>query len=362
MKCRAGLLGVLISCLFLPLSAWCEEDLVSAEGLLVRCDRALCKTATSRMVVETTEESVIPGDVQFPEQTWHFQLLRSNTLFRLEGEHTNNNKLQDQSDTYFLSTIDDHASVDYRVRNGEEAPQGASFSSNIEQAQQYCVYGTSYGFWLDGMIGFTGTDNIAAYLMKAGACSLEPDEVIDGISCKVIAAKTPYGTFRLWLDPAVECLFRKIEIHKGPSDKGKPRSDDAFTEVDICLDQITIDSVQGSPLLTAGTYSWEGTEKGGGLVQCKVTARRSDIDLSPAFHEKDFVSELPAGTDIINLDDRDSGVQYVWDGKKPVAGYASLFGSPQRFAGNYLRLILMAVGFALILISVSIKIRKRRFS
>jgi hypothetical protein len=205
---------------------------------------------------------------------------------------------------------------------------------------------------LDGYVVGATTLNIAEYLIQEGA-RVVGNEKIDGHDCIIIEAKTSCGQFKLWLDPAMGCLFRRVESHKDKADKGKPRSDDAFVSYDLVVSNVVIETIQGKPLITSLASHWKAVEPSGTVVEWKGTASRKNIELNPVFDDKTFVTDLPTMTTINNLDDHDSGVVYIWDGEKPVAGYTFLEGQAVMGTGVtfWLRMITM-IGWLLTAIAV----------
>jgi hypothetical protein len=293
------------------------------------------------------------------ETTYFFTLKRNHEFLQIDGKCTTVH--ENQTDVQiFNHTINRDISVRYGT-NEEHTKQGGTVSENLKKERIFCAQGIAYAFWLDGYIGFTGDSNITEHLLNEETAVIAGNETIDNHKCILISAQTPYGNFRLWLDPSAGYLFRKIENHKRQKDKGKPRSDDAFSDVVFILDDIVIEQIQGKFVITQGCLRWEGTDPLGRIGGEQYFVTRSQIELNPSFNSNSFAINLPEGIDIINLDDKDSGVAYVWDGKKAVPGYTYLegkatMGSP---AARILRLIFIFSGIILIIIWAFLKFGKK---
>lgn len=340
-----------------------ESPSQSAEEILNACQQTLEKMNYSSMDVEVNLRPIYrkwpKSEQREVETNYQFLVARSIECLKIDGQvsitydgTTNSNAFE------HIINRDSSARLEKSQETGDYT--GAAVSKNLKEERKFCSEGYAYAFWLDGFVGATDCYNVIEYLLNENNMTISGTEKIDEFDCTVITSQTDYGTFTLWMDMASGSLFRKVECKKGKTDKGKPCSDDAYTEVLITLDNIAIEKIENSYVITQGRMSWEGTQPDGRIGGESYNAKRSHISLNPSFERDTFAINIPRESDIINLDNTESGVTYIWDGKKAVPGYTTLNDSAHSASSmNMMRMILIIAGLAIISFGVFLKLRKR---
>jgi hypothetical protein len=154
------------------------------------------------------------------------------------------------------------------------------------------------------------------------------DERIAEVACSLVEATTPYGMVRLWIAPSLSYLPVRATLTKGSEDilvdtalKVQPRFHSWPNNVhrtgwSMQVDCTEVAEQAGTHVQMKGHMS-ESTEFSDGrrdLVDLDFV--RKDVVLDPHFPASAFETDLPDGAEITNMDDKDSGVHYVWkDGK-----------------------------------------------
>lgn len=224
-----------------------ENTTQSAEEILNVCQQTIEKMNYSSMDVEVNIRPIYrkwPKSEQREVETkYQFLVDRSIECLKIDGQvsityngTTNSNAFE------HIINRDTSARLEKSQEIGGYI--GAAVSKNLKEERKFCSEGYAYAFWLDGFVGATDCYNVIEYLLQEKNMTISGFEKIDEFDCTVITSQTDYGTITLWIDLASGSLFRKVECKKGKTDKGKPRSDDAYTEVLITLDNIAIEKIE----------------------------------------------------------------------------------------------------------------------
>ena len=153
------------------------------------------------------------------------------------------------------------------------------------------------------------------------------NEAIDGNQCALVIGSTPSGTYKLWLDAQCGALPRKAQVHKGPDDinwdgtkvrdtvagpNGVLQKEASVEVYDVVLSQIGETWVPTRAKLAGRHVRSNGEE-----FIAEWTLERHEIEFSPNFAETDaFDDTVLEKALVVNLDDRESGVEYeIRDGK-----------------------------------------------
>lgn len=191
------------------------------------------------------------------------------------------------------------------------------------------------------------------------------DEIVDGHQTIRIECTGPHGTHRLWLDPVMGCLPRRIEVEKSGDDlySGKPVSahgphhvkgwhwpDLQLSRVSVVVDRVELTSLNESPAITGFTYNRTMVYDGGASARERLVVGVKDLQIDPTFAQDAFKvrSSIPNGTPVsvagvsqIHFEWRDGKVLKVFDG---LAGRETGgFKGPPRSLGTWAYLALISV-------------------
>jgi hypothetical protein len=165
----------------------------------------------------------------------------------------------------------------------------------------------SAGF-LEGHMEGIGNATHQVYVMcDSNELRYVGSETLNGTRCHVVEAKTPYGTFTVWLAPekgyhALKSVWRKSA---GDILRGNIRiSDQDIGAWTVTVEATDVQKIDGVFLPVAGRFTWSSKLASGALNEEHVTIQRRDIVLHPSFQALGaFQIVLPDGTEVRLLDD-----------------------------------------------------------
>ena len=217
-------------------------------------------------------------------------------------------------------------------------------TKQIDRLLEPLLCGGQFGFELDGYLcgGVRFSDLM---LMESGKVKYIGEKEIDGTVCQQIDADMEHGFFSVYADAKNNCAIRKAICEKSfVRDATTPV--ESFTTI---LNNLQFKSIEGIDVPTSGIIQAIRKDKDGRTYMSQNEFERENINLNPTFRKDTFSADFLKGEVVSNIDDKESGIVYVWDGKKPVPGYTTLEGSAvmQGYAG-YVRLLSMLLGIMLI--------------
>jgi hypothetical protein len=211
---------------------------------------------------------------------------------------------------------------------------GVTFAKR-ESDSARAFYGSDLGFALDGYLCGNRRKSLVAILAATPQLAAE-EEVVDGVRCLHVSARTEYGDLSVWLDPASDYCLRKATMYKG---RGNVYEDSRFGEhIDTTQNesiQMTVSDIKykkfGDYLIPlSGTVSSTYTPNGRAPERWVSTYTRSEVELKPVFEGTDaFKIDLEEGARVSDWDASGTNSFYIWrDGKlipqitsrRPVAG------------------------------------------
>ena len=205
-------------------------------------------------------------------------------------------------------------------------------------AQLFAAKGLNrfHGGPLDGYFPPSGNRRIAEIMLESPTLHLLKDELIEGIPCKVVEARSPHGTYMMWLNRERGCLPQKVMYNVEPADlheywdpipfsqlmmPGPDGKEHGGTEDSGVLEGISYQRIGDALVAISGRFT-RVDSYGDVRLSAVYSYTRSDIQLKPHFEGTDaFVADLPEGARITNMMERHSGVKYEWrGGKVAIAG------------------------------------------
>ena len=248
------------------------------------------------------------------------------------------------------------ATSDFYVRTiseGDASDSGMVTTEQIEKLLRPLLCGGRFGFELDVYL----SDVIRIpelMLMESDKVKYIGEEDINGILCQHINADTKYGFFTVYIDTRNNYVVRRAisEINQHTllygGDKWLHDMPQTQTFTDV-IDNFEFKLIGSVNVPIKGVLQTTRKDKDGSTVVAKSEFERENVDLNPNFEKDVFSATFLKGEVVSNLDDKESGVVYVWDGEKAVPGYTMLEGSAkmQGYAG-FTRLCSMLLGIVLI--------------
>jgi hypothetical protein len=235
--------------------------------------------------------------------------------------------------------------VIYYAGISTKQPPGKGTVKNKAWADWFNRYGINEGTGgpLDGYFPSSRTIRVAELMAGAASLRVPGNESIGVTPCRVVEAKTRYGTYRMWIAESMGYIPLKVSYEIGPDDFHGYGDGRRFSEVTIpsrdgqnlpgsrasgLLDEVTVERIGEAFIPVAGRFS--KTEWYSHVCVFTVNSyTRTAIDLRPGFEGTDaFVTDLPEGTIIQNEADPSSGVRYEWRGGKAVPAGVAFGGSP----------------------------------
>jgi hypothetical protein len=269
-------------------------------------------------------------------------------------------------------TIDGPSVVTYTVPslNPGERPKQALFGTKDKDVA------TEFNAWISSaeracpLYGYCPSSEgkrLAELLGDALDLQKSKEETIDDIRCVVLQGHTPYGAITMWLAPSHGACCLKAVYEKGLNDlidserrlaafaneivvEDKPQSMVNWT---CSVDNVRLREIPGGLVPTSGQCTIVRQLSAGGRMVETCTYICDDIRLLPQDGPPlAFVTDLPDNVKVVNMDDRDSGVIYVWHKGKPVPAYSQFNpDGPDRFSHTgSIRILIAWTAMALLFI------------
>jgi hypothetical protein len=184
--------------------------------------------------------------------------------------------------------------------------------SSSEEMYRRILFDQSTGAFLEGKFWHNPDVGDWIDLLKKGetvsfGVNKEP---VNGYSCDVINAHTPYGDYKLWIDTASGYNIRRAEIAVESNDiawgkkvgalpdKESPKS---FSKIQMDITDVTIKKIEGYYFPVGGTLSTRLTYSDGSVFIKKEMIKRTNIQWNPDFDAIGaFKINLPEGSIVTN--------------------------------------------------------------
>ncbi|GEM_PF-4144110 len=197
------------------------------------------------------------------------------------------------------------------------------------------LHSESFGTFLDGRFFATLPMDWIEIVESVAGDALGPTPAeIDGHACWFIFAETPYGQFKLWVDPEYGCLLRRAEVVILPGHQfgGEPVGEDSmFRRVEFEITDVELADVEGRFVSVAGrrTHIRYPTAEDAGPSISTHHARRSNFDFSPDFDALGaFKVDLAQGGVVQHAEL--PGLKLIWNGTEFEKQEAGASGAPQK--------------------------------
>ncbi|MCI0738437.1 MAG: hypothetical protein L0Y72_05290 [Gemmataceae bacterium] len=294
-----------------------------------------------------------------------FNLKKHGELYYVTGSTTFLDKHQDQSYRFFAVSNQDYA-VEYSLRKEKRAKSAIA----AKKEKQRILKRQARFAHLDGIVGDDGS-SLSALLLKSGRHAFIGNESINNIECKIIEGETGQGKARLWVSDQRAFAILKYVFEKGPNDihDGVPlqkqpefhewKDDETRVRWSAVLDNVRLGQFRDFYFPIGGSLTVVTKLSSGREIKEVSTIRRDNMQLSPAFTEKDFAIDLADGTGINFLDDLNSGLEYEWVGNNVVVSGSQFSGTAQGSWQSRWFFRILGGTLGILLIAVAIRVARR---
>lgn len=242
---------------------------------------------------------------------------------------------KDFSSNYHYVTSDDYF-LTYNYDLGEKGPTVGTVAKNKKKKHiEKFMTAPQKGGPLDLAVFDMGGERVAENLLKAKDLHVKGEEMIGGVSCKIVVGHTPYGQIKLWVSPEKGGCYLKFTVERTGEDliNGRPVSQTKSDIMDTgkkrpllrlvhALNDVRIEEIEGHYVPVEGRYTDISFEREDVSKIRERIYHRSDVHFNPDFSRdpEAFKVQLPEKAMVNFLDDETSGVAYEWsDGKVSVA-------------------------------------------
>jgi hypothetical protein len=226
--------------------------------------------------------------------------------------------------------VDKELSRDYSYRfSAEKRPRTGMVSKDTARHFAITMCDPMISTVLDGYTYFGGDGRRIPELMQdAVDLRVSGDAMVQGTLCKIVEGTTAYGFIRLWIAPSKGFTLHRFECTKGPNDTGaRDWMGQPVVEHSAVLELVKVEKFGDLFFPVGGRLTVTRTPQDGLQPVDVFTYQRTKVDLHPNFKGTDaFVFDLPDGTVVTNLDDRDSGIRYHLREGKPAPMYREFTG------------------------------------
>jgi len=284
-----------------------------------------CAFLKMKVQVETDSDLQLLREIKLTGKH-SFTYLRAGDLLSIEGGATATiESMPETSPNRFRELIDDHIYLYTCIIPSEETAATGHASHQVMKYFASKIGDVNYGGAMDGFYPGTDGRQISELMKNASGLKLRPqEEVVGRHLCHVLEAKAACGSVTLWLLKGRN-LIKKCLINSG--------QEDAYGSGMTMLEFNNSEEWPFDDKL--GTLSTELVNHRYGRVngvwvpvEASVTQRmvfssgkrnigvyhyhRSELEINPSVDRpRDFSVDFPDGSEVENLDDRDSRVRYV---------------------------------------------------
>jgi hypothetical protein len=232
---------------------------------------------------------------------------------------------KDEDDEYsinekFKNIVGDDFVLYYIESDFEEEEQiQALIESNVKEKLFLFQAQNPDGGFLQGRMEAIGSaPKMVDVICATDSLHLIGQEMLNGLSCFIVEAKTKYGTFTVWIAPEKGYNALKYVNRRSSRDILKDDSrleDQGITEWVKVVDSIEVQKIDGVFVPISGKLTEEMKSRGGWVRSTHVEAKRSEIVLNPDFKALGvFKISFPEGTEVTHQDI--PGLRFRWTNGK----------------------------------------------
>jgi len=185
----------------------------------------------------------------------------------------------------------------------------------IEHSRKYTEKLVRRGYSGAALLGFSHGDDerIDSVLRKADIIDVESElEPIAGSSCYVINATTPYGKYRVWLDPEHDYNIAKMEVKKDTGDLMFGHSMSGKAKFSGSVENIRFEKINEVWVPIEADIKISRTFSDDNFYQSVSHHKRTEVSLNPDFESLGLFApdDIENGAEVLLLDV--AGISYTW--------------------------------------------------
>jgi hypothetical protein len=332
----------------------------TAADIIKKCGANL--TATDRIQYNFKSEAITVLSMVEHKRVKQGVVCRDGGKIDIRNELTiyENNKIIDKYPEE--SIVADNYAIYNHIYPTKSPNRITVIAANKNKSANSLLGNSGVGYALDGHIGDTMrfTDIM---LLDPDKIEKIGDEAIDGFLCAKIKSATKYGLVA-WIDINNGYVARKVTCFRDANtvnENGEKyiAQPDIVTSFLFTIENSDFVKIGNNYVATKGTCTVERNDTDKTTIKRVTQCEREKIVLSPDFTGKNLFNAAHLKNELVNnLDDRKSGVLYVWDGEKSIP-YAKEIRSevvlPQ--SQGIGRLVTLIVAICVLLLAIGILIR-----
>lgn len=304
---------------FVAVCAAEAQDRADPRALLRRCLETQ-SSADSFEADGTTEVEYFGLDGGTRSSLIEYHFLRSGSLFDISQKTTKKQRTTESR----IQFTDDYKISAHPKKDG--APAGGVVWSDERgnEIDRLLNCNRSFATPLDGYLSAGNRKRLVEFLLEAKDLNVTDS---DG-STIAVAGTTKYGAVTFWIDAARGYCVTRASVRKGSNDllcmNGKvgeaqldPRAGEKLSGWTAELQDVELQRVQSVWIPISGTLIVTEEYPSGKKSKQKLHYKRTGI----RFHDDadkptELAPALAKDARVTNMDDRKSGVAYIWDGDK----------------------------------------------
>ena len=358
-----------------------QSNAKASPSLLEACLKAQSVTDQVSLRVVSEQDIRSPRTGAPRRHRWEWLIRRESDLIDTSGRHL----LPDMDETVtmkYREVFTKQTFVGYNYRPAKSHGPSGALASN-EPQRHWTVFffdDASQGVFLDGYLAGSSGKRVTDLALEGTQQEVMGQEAVQGTPCTKVESRTAYGRIVLWIAETRGHLPFKVLYEKGPEDlyqdkrisewpetpfgsidaRGRPQATAQLVGYSAVVDDVRVSKIGDVYVPVAGrekeTKKWikNGREAISEVIETRTT--RTDIEISPSFAGTDaFVTDLPNGAPVNNLEDQNSGIDYVWEHGKIVPVSAEFEGKAHGVWGG--RALVVTVGWAvlgLVLVAIAV--------
>lgn len=235
---------------------------------------------------------------------------------RLPGQESGNLPLHDRT-TYWIT-----GRQTYALQSLADGKVALYVTRGIQEHQIAAWQGAFLCGYFPG-----NADRIDRVLVSAGAVVRAKREEVDGVNCVVVDAVTGDARHTVWFAPdRGGCILKMVRVQEGEAlrqreqrERGLRPPGVKLPEIDLgvrvtqTLDNVRVEKIDGLWIPVGGRYTEEVTYAEGPPSVLIRTIERTDIKLNPDVSNISFEPQVPDGTTVRFVGERD-GIPWEWRG------------------------------------------------
>ncbi|MHC4397410.1 MAG: hypothetical protein ACYS1A_17355 [Planctomycetota bacterium] len=189
----------------------------------------------------------------------------------------------------------------------------------IDRSRKYAEKLICRGYNGAALLGFSFGDDekIDTVLRKADIINVENElEPVGGSLCYVINATTPYGKYKVWIDPEHGYNIARMKVQKDTGDLMLGRSLSGKAKFSGFVENIRFAKVDDVWVPVEANIKTDRTYRNGTFNRSDRHHKRTEVNINPDFESLGFFApdDIENGAEVLVLDV--AGISYTWqDGK-----------------------------------------------